>query len=78
MGGREPYRIRLSVDITREQRDKLNQFLPWGTQNTFFSCIIDDITKTFSEHPNPQMLVAMVLDRKLKLNDLSKTISGSS
>lgn len=61
------YRPRLSIEITEEQNSDLKALIPWGVKNALFSIIIDDVIKKLKSHGS--MFIAVILDRKIELDD---------
>jgi len=62
------YRPRLSIEITEEQRLKLNKLIPWGVGRELFSAIIEDLIEVLEEHG--EIIIAAMLSRKLKVQNL--------
>lgn len=63
------YRPRLSIDLTQEQRDELDNILgQYGLQRAVFSIIIDDLITSVHSH-GPQVIAGLI-SRAIKLEDI--------
>jgi len=70
----EPYRPRLSIEISNQQAKDLRSLIPWGLKNQMFCVIIDDVIRLAREHgPN---FLAGVLSRSIKLEEYSNVMGG--
>ena len=64
------WRPRLTVEITPDQYQKLQNLIPWGVKNQIFCLIIDDLIELISK--DPQLVIGALLARQIKLNDILK------
>lgn len=65
------YRPRLSIDLTDEQREALDQILgQHGLQRAVFSVIVDDLIDSVNKH-GPK-IVSGLIARAIKLDDIVK------
>lgn len=62
------YRPRLSVELTMEQKDKLNNLIPWGMQKTIISTLIDQLLSALEEDQGA--VLAAILSKTLTVKDL--------
>ena len=70
----EPYRPRLSIEITNQQAKDLRSLIPWGLKNQMFCTIIDDVIRLAKAHgPN---FLAGVLSRSIQLEEYSNIMEG--
>ena len=65
----EPYRPRLSIEITSKQAKDLRALIPWGLKNQLFCIIIDDVIRLATKH-GPTFL-AGILSKSIKLEEYS-------
>ena len=63
------YKPRLSIELSREQFDKLQSLIPWGQKRQIFSPIVDDIIRLTEEHG--QTFLAALIARAINLEDFS-------
>uniref|UniRef100_A0A6M3JG36 Uncharacterized protein n=1 Tax=viral metagenome TaxID=1070528 RepID=A0A6M3JG36_9ZZZZ len=65
------YRPRLSVDITEEQRRKLDRYLDYGMRKMLFGVVIDDLLHLFEEHGVGPIL-GLFVERSISLREICK------
>ena len=66
----EEWRPRLSITITKEQYQELQNLIPWGVKGQLFSAIIDDLIKALKV--DGEKVLGAILARKLKLEDYTE------
>jgi len=65
------YRPRLSVDITEEQRRKLDRYLDYGMRKMLFGVVIDDLLELFEKHGVGPIL-GLFVERSISLREVCK------
>jgi len=66
-----PYRPRLSIDLTDEQREALDRILgQHGLQRAVFSVIVDDLINSVDKHGT--RVISALLARAIKLEDIAR------
>ena len=68
------YRPRLSIEITKEQKEALDKVLghTFGLQKTIFTIIIDDLIRILT-HEHGQAFLGAIISRHAKLEDWTDT-----
>lgn len=64
------YRPRLTIEVSEEQLQRLQDLLPWGVRNKFFSVIIDDVIRILEKFGG--FFVAAVMAKDIKMEDWFK------
>ena len=67
---------RLAIDITEEQKAKLERYFKWGDLSPFLRMIIDDILILLDEPKNARLIIGAYARRKIGLNDISPSLFG--
>jgi len=64
----QPYRPRLSIELTEEQNNALQRLVPWGVKNQLFSALVDQLIPLLEKHGST--VIALILDNKLRADRL--------
>ncbi len=67
----EEYRPRIAIDLTEEQKRRLDKALPWGTKTTVFSIFVEELLRLCDEH-GAGLIIGAFLDRRIRLEELCK------
>ena len=59
---------RLSIDLTEEERLRLNRCIPWGLQRKIFSVMIDSLCSSIEKHG--EFALAAIMTRKMSVLDI--------
>lgn len=62
-----PYRPRLSIDLSMEQRKRLDELLPWGTNKKVFTYLVDVLINFLESNRDGTGLGAILTGKKIKL-----------
>jgi hypothetical protein len=65
------YRPRLSIEITKESYDKLQELLPHGTKKIVFNLIVEDLISIMQKHGSGKIIGAFI-ERDVTLKDIIK------
>lgn len=65
------YRPRLSVDVSDEQMQALNQYLDRGTRKMVFGIIVDDLLELIQKH-GAGPVIGMLVERHITLRDICR------
>ena len=63
-----PYRPRLSVELSFDQKERLNALIPWGMLKTIISTIIDQLIEALEE--NTSEVLAAIFAKEITVKDL--------
>lgn len=66
----KPYIPRLNIEITQEQYDKLNMYIPQGNKKLIFGLIVQDLINLCDRH-GPKVL-ALLVERAIGVNVISQ------
>lgn len=67
---KQPYRCRLSVVISEQQRDKLQKLLPWGTMTRVYSVLTDQLIEALEAHG--EFTIAAIVSKRVNILDMIK------
>ena len=74
------YRPKLSILLREDQREKLNELLPWGSGTILFSAIIDELIPILEEYGHAA--IGLIVSKKvsmldfMKLKERKETVNG--
>ena len=60
---------RLSIEIEDHQKEKLDEYIPWGVRRRIFSVIIDDLITILEDEETRRIVLGGLLTRNIKLTD---------
>ena len=63
------YRPRLSIEISREDQEKLKKLIPYGMQKVVFTCVIRDLIEILEKYGSGTVIGAFI-ERDISLKDL--------
>lgn len=75
------YRPRLSIELSEEQHQALQDALPWGTMRPLFTAIVEDIIAISKEGMGERLVAAIVaglVKPREVLPTLNKTVDGGN
>jgi hypothetical protein len=58
-------RPRLSIDLTPEQYQELNELIPWGLKSALFGVIVDDLIEVLKKTKTRRLFIALIMKRKI-------------
>jgi len=58
-------RPRLSIDLTPEQYQELNELIPWGLKSALFGVIVDDLIEVLKKTKTRRLFIALIMRRKI-------------
>ena len=65
---------RLSIEISPEQDQALNQLIPWGVKGQLFRVLIDDMIMMLRK--NPDATLGAILSKTLTIKDFPSLKKG--
>jgi hypothetical protein len=60
-------RPRLSIDLTPEQYQELNELIPWGLKSALFGVIVDDLIEVLKKTKTRRLFIALIMKRKINI-----------
>ena len=64
-------RKRIVIDITVDQKEKLERYFKWGDLSPFFRFLIDDLMEIMEDPKVAQQVMGAYIGRKIGLSDLT-------
>lgn len=61
---------RLVVTLSKDQKDALNKYIPWGLGQIFWSKIVSDVIELLEDEKLREQLITAVINNKIKLSEL--------
>jgi len=68
------YRNRVHVDLTEDQRNKLQDLVPWGLRSQLLSVVIEDLLNLVETHG--VQVIALLITKKVKPREVLSTLRG--
>jgi hypothetical protein len=65
------YRPRISIDLTEEQKRRLDKHITWGNKKVVFSVVVDELIELCERH-GAGIVIGAFISRQLKLKDICK------
>jgi hypothetical protein len=68
------YRPRLSIDLTEEQHNALNHYIPWGMKSALFHALIDGLIDALHHHGLG--VLTLIMERKIGWREVLPNEAG--
>jgi len=70
----EKKRPRIAIEVTPEQRVKLEKYLKWGDLSPFFRFLIDDLLTLMEDPEIARRVMTAYITRKINLSDITSLV----
>jgi hypothetical protein len=70
------YRPRLSIDLTEEQHNALNKYIPWGLKSALFHALIDGLIDAIRQHGLG--VLTLIMERKIGWREVLPNETGAT
>lgn len=70
----DKYAPRVSFDISDELRNKLQDYIPWGTMRPLLTAMLEDVIRLIDEtgFENRNIIIGAIVSKKITIVDIMK------
>lgn len=69
-------RKRIYIDVSKDQKQKLEKYFKWGELSPFLRFVIDDLLEIMDSPENARLVIGTYIRRRIGLRDVSPELFG--